>query len=127
MDAPEAGRNVRRWLEARERGDLVSLRRLTAEDAEWVSPVNGPVTGRDRVLDQVAAAFTDTDRFATETISVEVRGDRAVAVVRNTGRRGTRELDSLQTLFVTLRAGLVERVRIAVDEPDQVEAFWSSG
>jgi hypothetical protein len=92
-----------------------------------VSPVNGPVTGRDRVLEQVAAAFTDTDRFATETISVEVRGDRAVAVVRNTGRRGTNELDSLQTLFITLRNGLVGSVRIAVDEPDQVEAFWTSG
>ncbi len=117
---------ARRWLEARERQELDDLARMTAADAVWESPVVGEVHGRDGVVEQVEAGFTDADAFATELITLEERGDRAVAVIRNTGRRNGEELDSLQTLFMTVRGEEVASVRVAVDDPEAIEAFWSA-
>lgn len=122
-DAP--GELVRRWLDARERGDVAALRDLTAGDAVWESPVNGAVHGRDRLVAQVAAAWEDTDAFSTETRSLEVRDGRAAAIVRNSGRRDGEVLDSLQTLFITAGDDGVRHVRVAVDDPAAVDAFWS--
>ena len=118
---------LERWLLARRAGDIGALRELTAPDAVWESPVKGVVTGRDALARQVAAAWEDTEDFSTETLWAEVRGERAAVLVRNSGRRGGATLDSLQTLFIGVRDGLVAHVRIAVDDPASVEAFWASG
>ena len=69
--------------------------------------------------------FEETDRFASEFLSLDCRGTRAVAVVHNTGRRGDEELDSLQTLFLRVDDGLVGDVKVAVDDEQTVEAFWA--
>lgn len=114
-----------RWLEARARRDLDRLAELTASDAVWESPVADLVLGRAAVTRQVEEAFTDTDEFASEVLSLDCRGDRAVVVVHNTGRRGGDELDSLQTLFLRVADGLVAEVKIAVDDEGAVERFWA--
>lgn len=116
-----------RWLRARRERDTEALRALTAADAVWESPVTGTCRGRDAVVGQVAAAWRDTEDFSTETLWIEVRADRAAVMVRNSGRRGTGTLDSLQTLFIATRDGRIGQVRIAVDDPVSVEAFWSVG
>ncbi len=115
---------ARAWLEARADCDLERVARLTSEQAVWESPVEETVSGRTAVVEQVRSGFADTDDFATELLSLECREDRAVATIRNTGRRNGEVLDSLQRLFLSVRDGQVAEVRIAVDDPDAVEAFW---
>ena len=116
---------VVRWLEARSRGDLERLAALTGAEARWESPVAGTTVGRDAVVRNVSDGFEDTDRFASEILSLDCRGDRAVAVVHNTGRRREEELDSLQTLFLRVDGGVVSGVKVAVDDEQAVEAFWA--
>ncbi|MCC6831091.1 MAG: nuclear transport factor 2 family protein [Thermoleophilia bacterium] len=115
---------IGRWLRARSEADLVTLGGLTDPGAVWESPVHGPVEGREGLIAEVAAAWEDTEAFSTETLALRVHGDRAAAVVRNSGTRDGRTLDSLQTLFITVGDGLVTRVRVAVDDPAAIEAFW---
>lgn len=122
---PSARQIAEEWLAARAQGDLDRVAELTAADARWDSPVDGVRRGRAAVVEQIEAAFTSTDSFATELISLEARGSKAVALIRNTGRRGDERLDSLQTLFLTLDREAVAGVRIAVDDPDAVESFWT--
>jgi hypothetical protein len=45
-------------------------------------------------------------------------------VLHNTGRRGDEDLDSLQTLFLRVREGVVADVKIAVDDQGAIEEFW---
>lgn len=116
---------VVRWLEARSRGDLERLAALTGPVARWESPVAGTAVGRDAVVRNVRDGFANTDRFASEILSLDCRGDRAVAVVHNTGRRQDEELDSLQTLFLRVERGMVAEVKVAVDDERAVEAFWA--
>ncbi|MGL6280474.1 MAG: nuclear transport factor 2 family protein [Gaiella sp.] len=121
-DGAAAGRE---WVLARAAGDLRRVADLTAPDAVWESPVDGPQHGREAVLDEVAAAFDQTDWFASELLSYDARGDTCVAVIRNRARREGAVLDSLQTLFLRLDQGRVVHVRIAVDDPEAVDAFWA--
>ncbi len=114
----------RRWLDARSRRDLDRLAELTANDASWESPINGTVHGRESVVEQVRAGFTDTDTFSSELLHFESRGERAVAIVRNTGTRDGDVLDSRQALLFQERDGRVASIRIVVDDPEAVEAFW---
>jgi glutamate---cysteine ligase / carboxylate-amine ligase len=122
---PSTEHTVRDWLAARAGRDLERLAALTSERASWASPVDGVHHGRAAVLDHVAAAYRDTEWFETETLSVEVRAAKAVAMVRNTGRRGADALDSVQMLFLTVANGKVTSVGIAVDDPHAVEEFWA--
>ena len=97
---PGTRETVVRWLQARSRRDFARLAALTAADARWESPVAGTTVGRDAVVRNVKDGFEDTEQFASELLALECRGDRAVAVVHNTGRRQHEALDSLQTLFL---------------------------
>lgn len=116
---------ARRWLEARESCDLARLAELTAPNACWESPVVGRLSGRDAVVEQVRAGFADTDEFTTVLLSLESRGDRSVALIRNTGRRNGSTLDSLQALFLRTGGGAVTSVQVAVDDAEAIAQFWS--
>ena len=122
--APAPARASRLWLEARGARDLERLAELTAEDAIWVSPVDGRSSGREAVVAHVAAGFGETDEFETELLDYEARGDKAVALIRNVARRNGDELDSRQALVFEEAGGVVTSVRIVVDDPEAVEAFW---
>jgi hypothetical protein len=112
------------WVQARARRDTTRLAALTAADARWKSPATGTTVGRDAVVRNVEEAYAETDRFESEILAVECRGDRAVVVLHNTGRRGDEELDSLQTLFLRVLDGVVADVKVAVDDEEAVEEFW---
>lgn len=122
--APAPARASRLWLEARGARDLERLAELTAEDAIWVSPVDGRSSGREAVVAHVAAGFGETDEFETELLGYEARGNKAVALIRNVARRNGDELDSRQALVFQEAGGVVTSVRIVVDDPEAVEAFW---
>ena len=81
-------------------------------------------SGRDAVVGQVEAGFRDADAFSTELLAYEARGNRAVARIRNVAARNGDELDSLQALVFEEAGGLVSSIRVLVDDPDAVEAFW---
>jgi ketosteroid isomerase-like protein len=123
---PTAGPSAaRRWLDARACRDYAALAALTHEDATWDSPVEGTIRGRARIVDQARASHNETDSFSSQVLGFEARGDRAAALVRNTGRRGDEVLDSRQALLFRERDGLVASVRIVVDDPEAVTAFWT--
>ena len=117
-------RASRLWLDARAERDLERLAELTAEDAVWVSPVDGRSSGREAVVAQVAAGFEETDEFASELLDYDARGNKAVALIRNLATRNGDRLDSRQTLVFEESGGVVTSVRIVVDDPEAVEAFW---
>lgn len=43
--------------------------------------------------------------------------------MRNSGRRKGEQLDSLQTLFLWVKGGVVAEVKVAVDDEDAVECI----
>jgi hypothetical protein len=86
--------------------------------------VEGVTHGRAGLVDQVRAGFDEADAFSTDVLALEARGDRAIAVVHNRGRRGDAVLDSQQALLFRVRDGAVAGVRVVVDDPASVEAFW---
>lgn len=116
---------VRRFLDARERRDYDEAAAETAEDVEWLSPAEGALVGRVAVREALAAAERDTDAFSSTTEHVEARGDQVVARVRNRGSRSGEQLDATQDLLFAVRDGAIRRVRIVVDDPAAVEAFWA--
>jgi hypothetical protein len=68
--------------EARSRRDEARLAALTAADARWESPTAGTTVGRDAVLENVQEAYEETDRFDSEILAIECRGDRAVVILQ---------------------------------------------
>jgi ketosteroid isomerase-like protein len=113
------------WLAARSVGDLDTLSSLTASDAVWHSPVEGPQLGRSAVVNEVRRGFENTDSFATKTLEVHCDPTSAIARVRNTATRGDKHLDSIQTLYLQTNRGVVSDVRIEVDDQAAIEEFWS--
>ena len=114
------------WLRARAEGDYRRLADMTASDALWDSPVAGTAVGRDAVVRNVREGFEEVDRFSSEILGLECRGDRGIALVHNTGARKDEVLDSLQTMFIRVAEETVVEVKIAVDDECAVESFWSA-
>ncbi len=98
---------------------------LTASDAIWHSPVEGPQVGRTAVVDEVRRGFEDSDTFETQTLDVRCHGASAMAVVRNIATRGDKQLDSAQTIHLKVSRGAVSEVRIQVDDQTAVTEFWA--
>ena len=63
--------------------------------------------------------------FRTETLGIRDDGHSVVARVRNRGEREGESLDSVQRLVFRLADGLISDVRVHVDDPRAVSAFWS--
>ena len=127
MNAPSAEEElVREFLSARDNEDYEAAIALVTEDCVWHSPINGPERGRNAVREMLEAADRDTTWFRSDVYGVEQRGARVLAQVRNRAERHGEELDSLQALAFTVRDGAISEVKIFVDDPEQVEAFWNA-
>ena len=127
MNAPSAEEElVREFLSARDNEDYEAAIALVTEDCVWHSPINGPERGRNAVREMLEAADRDTAWFRSDVYRVEQRGARVLAQVRNRAERHGEELDSLQALAFTVRDGAISEVKIVVDDPEQVEAFWNA-
>jgi ketosteroid isomerase-like protein len=113
------------WLAARLAGDFDRLASLTAADAVWHSPVEGRQVGRSAVIDEVRLGFANTDTFESRILDVQCHDETvATAKIRNIATRHGRHLDSVQTLYLEVEDAAVSSVRIEVDDPAAVEAFW---
>jgi ketosteroid isomerase-like protein len=117
---------VHAWLAARQEKKLDQLASLTAVNAVWHSPVEGPQVGRSALVDEIRCGFEDTDRFESRILDVHCHGETsATARIRNIAIRHGKHLDSVQTLYLQVKDGAISAVRIEVDDPAAVESFWS--
>ena len=116
---------VERFLAARERRDIDGCLALITEDATWHSPVGPPKRGRPGFREAIEEAYAGTSWFVTETLGLRDDGHSFVARVRNRGERDGQRLDSVQRLVFRVTDGFVCDVRIHVDDPAAVSAFWS--
>ena len=118
-------RVVREFLRARDDRDYDAAVALVAEDCVWHSPVSGPERGRGRVREMLEDAEEDTAWFRSDVYGIERRGGRILARVRNQAEREGKELDSMQSLAFVIVDDRIVEVRIFVDDPAEVEAFWA--
>lgn len=117
---------VREFLSARDNEDYEAAIALVTEDCVWHSPIKGSKRGRNAVREMLEDADRDTAWFRSDVYGIEQRGSRILAQVRNQAERRGEELDSLQALAFTVRDGAISEVKIFVDDPEQVKAFWTA-
>ena len=128
METPEDV--VRHWYEAHERGDIDDAAELLAPQVVWHVPGRSPVGGEYKGREAVAEALqTFRERtggtFHSELIDLLSSASTVIALVRNTGRRGDRLLDSRQAFQFDVAGGRIAEIWIYVDDLYAVDAFWS--
>ena len=128
METPEDV--VRHWYEAWARGDIDEAAELLAPQVVWHVPGRSPVGGEYKGREAVAEALqTFRERtggtFHSELIDLLSSPSTVIALVRNTGRRGDRLLDSRQALQFDVAGGRIAEIWIYVDDLHAVDAFWS--
>jgi uncharacterized protein len=112
------------------RRDPRTLASLIAEDAVWTvvgrAPVAGVYSGRRAIFDLFRATQTLTDSsYRAELRYVLADDERTVAVYRASGRRGERELDIDQALFIRVEDGRWQEILAVPLDPLAFDAFWS--
>jgi ketosteroid isomerase-like protein len=112
------------------RRDPRTLASLIAEDAVWTvvgrAPVAGVYEGRRAIFDLFRATQTLTDStYLAELRWVLADDSRTVVVYRASGRRGDRELDIDQALFIRLEDGRWQEILAVPLDPVAFESFWT--
>ena len=112
------------------RRDPRTLASLIAEDAVWTvvgrAPVAGVYDGRRAIFDLFRATQTLTDgTYEAKLRFVLADDERTVAVYRATGRRGERELDIDQALFIRVEDGRWAEILAVPLDPMAFDAFWA--
>jgi ketosteroid isomerase-like protein len=112
------------------RRDPRTLASLIAEDAVWTvvgrAPVAGVYDGRRAIFDLFKATQTLTDAtYKAELRYVLADDDCTIAVYRASGRRGERELDIDQALFIRVQAGRWQEILAVPLDPIAFDAFWA--
>jgi ketosteroid isomerase-like protein len=112
------------------RRDPRTLASLIAEDAVWTvvgrAPVAGVYDGRRAIFDLFRATQSLTDStYKAELRYVLADDERTIAVYRASGRRGERELDIDQALFVRVEDGRWAEILAVPLDPLAFDAFWA--
>ena len=112
------------------RRDPRTLASLIAEDAVWTvvgrAPVAGIYDGRRAIFNLFRATQTLTDSTYTAKLRYVLADDeRTVAVYRASGRRGERELDIDQALFIRVADGRWQEILAVPLDPIAFDAFWA--
>ena len=112
------------------RRDPRTLASLIAEDAVWTvvgrAPVAGVYDGRRAIFDLFRATQTLTDSTYTAKLRyVLADEERTVAVYRASGKRGQRELDIDQALFIRVEDGRWQEILAVPLDPIAFDAFWA--
>jgi ketosteroid isomerase-like protein len=122
---------VRRGFEAFNGGDFDTLTELMADDVEHHVPgsnlISGTYKGRDDVfgLYRRIAELTGFQFTAVpDALFTDGRGTVG-ALVRGTGSRQGRTLDSMAVLLFNLDAGKVTRIHELYEDLDAENEFWS--
>jgi ketosteroid isomerase-like protein len=112
------------------RRDPRTLASLIAEGAVWTvvgrAPVAGVYEGRRAIFDLFRATQTLTDStYLAQLRWVLADDDRTVVVYRASGRRGDRELDIDQALFVRVEDGRWQEILAVPLDPVAFDSFWA--
>jgi ketosteroid isomerase-like protein len=107
-----------------------TLASLIAEDAVWTvvgrAPVAGVYDGRRAIFDLFRATQTLTDStYKAELRYVLADDERTIAVYRASGRRGERELDIDQALFIRVEDDRWQEILAVPLDPIAFDAFWA--
>jgi ketosteroid isomerase-like protein len=121
---------VRRIFDAFARRQGLALRHVFADDAVWRVPGGGAMAGvyrgREEILRFLARLPKETDgTYGSRLIDVLASDDRAAALYRAHGERGSRRLDLDQVLLFRIEGGLVHEVLALPSDPAAFEAFWA--
>ncbi len=131
MAAAENAAIVRRIFDAFASKQGFALRDVFADDAVWVVPGTGTMSGTFRGRDEI---FRFLGRLPQETngtygsrlIDVLASDERAAAVYMATGDRRGRHLELDQVLLFRFRGGLVAEVLALPSDPAVFEEFWAA-
>lgn len=112
------------------RRDPRTLASLIAEDAVWTVVGRAPVAGVYRGRRAIFDLFKATQTLSEGTYRAELRyvladDERTIAVYRARGRRGGRELDIDQALFVRVGDGRWAEILAVPLDPIAFDAFWA--
>jgi ketosteroid isomerase-like protein len=112
------------------RRDPRTLASLIAEDAVWTvvgrAPVAGVYEGRRAIFGLFKATQTLSDGTYKAVLRYALADDqRTIAVYRASGRRGDRELDIDQALFVRVADGKWAEILAVPLDPIAFDAFWA--
>jgi uncharacterized protein len=112
------------------RRDPRTLASLISEDAVWTvvgrAPVAGIYEGRRAIFDLFKATQTLSEgTYRAELRYVLADDERTIAVYRASGRRGDRELDIDQALFVQVENGRWTKIVAVPLDPIAFDAFWA--
>jgi ketosteroid isomerase-like protein len=119
---------VRRWYDARARGDLAEVRELLASDLRWhdpyPEPYGGDLVGADAVIDQVFGAAQETG--ATFRLhDVMASDEHAVALVEWSATVAGETIDGREVAVFHVRDGKVAEVWFYPEEPQRYAEFFS--
>ena len=122
---------VRRIFDAFASKQGFALRDVFADDAVWVVPgagtMSGTFRGRDAIFRFLGRLPKETNgTYASKLIDVLASDERAAAVYRATGERNGRRLELDQVLLFTIHGGLVREVLALPTDPETFAEFWSS-
>lgn len=130
MARAENAELVRRIFDAFARKQGFALRDVFADDAVWVVPgtgtMSGTFRGRDEIFRFLGRLPKETNgTYSSSLIDVLASDERAAAVYRATGERNNRRLELDQVLLFTIRDGLVHEVLALPTDPEAFAEFWA--
>jgi ketosteroid isomerase-like protein len=121
---------VRRIFDAFAGKQGFALREVFADDAVWVVPgtgtMSGTFRGRDEIFRFLGRLPKETNgTYSSSLIDVLASDERAAAVYRATGERMGRRLALDQVLLFSIRGGLVHEVLALPTNPEAFAEFWA--
>ena len=120
---------IRRGYEAFNAGDMDTLSGLFAEDAVWLAPGNGSLSGRKEGRDAILAYFrelgTRSEGQLKVTLQDIVDGEKyTVALQHNQAENGGKSLDMDGVIAFQVRNGKITEGREFYVDTAQGDAFW---
>lgn len=120
---------VRRGYEAFNAGDMETLSELFAEDAVWLAPGNGALSGRKEGRDAILSYFrelgTRSDGQLRVTVQDIIDGENyTVALQHNQAESGGRSIDMDGVIAFQVRNGKIHEGREFYVDTAQGDAFW---
>jgi uncharacterized protein (TIGR02246 family) len=120
---------VRRGYEAFNAGDMETLSELFAEDAVWLAPGNGTLSGRKEGRDAILAYFrelgTRSEGHLKVTVQDIIDGENyTVALQHNRAESSGKSLDEDGVIAFQVRHGKIIEGREFYVDTARGDAFW---
>ena len=125
---PNARIARRVWLAA-SRGDLETIRELTAPDLVWHTGGRrswaGTKQGRETVLSFLERYGERSDEYISDLQDVLASDERAIVLFHVSGRRGDKKLDVDYALHCRIAEGRITEIRAVPNDQYAVDEFWA--